>query len=111
MTTRHNCGGIVENIENQDAFSRAVTNNGLMNYPAIFSGFLDKGISKDEIKPRENVFTYKAWLHQQRQVRKGEHGVKVTTFIQGEKDVKGKTQYFKFPRTPTVFHVSQTDPV
>jgi antirestriction protein ArdC len=49
--------------------------------PAIFQGFAAKGIPEAEIKPRENVFTYQAWRALGRQVRRGEHSVKVVTFI------------------------------
>jgi hypothetical protein len=33
----------------------------MSNYPTIYGGFKEKGIPESEIKPRENVFTYKAW--------------------------------------------------
>jgi len=73
------------------------------------------------------VFTYNAWRALGRQVRRGEHGVKVVTFVSvrgrdSKADVdgvatndadgtnKGKGGYRR-PWTATVFHVSQTDPV
>src|SRR6516162_1927535 len=65
----------------QEALSRAVGNQSLTNWPAIFQGFIAKGIPEHEIKPRENVFTYHAWRALGRQVRRGEHGVKVTTWV------------------------------
>jgi hypothetical protein len=40
-----------------------------------------KGIPESEIKPRENVFTFHAWKALDRSVKRGEHGVKVVTFI------------------------------
>ena len=50
-------------------------------WPVIIAGFVAKGIPEHEIRPRENVFTYHAWRALGRQVRRGEHGVKVTTWI------------------------------
>ena len=65
----------------QEALSRAATGQALTNYPAIIRGFMEKGIPADDIRPRENVFTYHAWRALGRQVRRGEHGVKVVTFV------------------------------
>jgi hypothetical protein len=45
----------------QEALSRAASGIVLSNYPAIFEGFIAKGIAESEIKPRENVFTFQAW--------------------------------------------------
>tara|TARA_Y100000310_G_C20494584_1_gene720888 strand:+ start:195 stop:524 length:330 start_codon:yes stop_codon:yes gene_type:complete len=100
----------------QEALSRAVNGLTMSNYPDIFHGLMAKGIPEEEIKPRENVFTYNAWKALKRHVRKGEHGVKVYTFVKtgktetdpetGEEKTKGGS----FPRSTTVFHISQTDP-
>jgi hypothetical protein len=70
-----------ESRNNSEALSRATTGLSMSNYPTIYSGFMEKGIPELEIKPRENVFTYAAWRALGRQVRRGEHGVKVLTFI------------------------------
>jgi hypothetical protein len=97
----------------------------MSNWPAIFAGFMAKGIPEHEIRPRENVFTYHAWRALGRQVRRGEHGVKVTTFVsvKGREDKDGietndvdgtdrpKRGAFRRPWTATVFHLSQTDPI
>jgi hypothetical protein len=69
----------------QEALTNAVQGITMSNYPAIFEGFLAKGIPEDQIRPRENVFTYHAWRALGRQVRRGEHGVKVTTFVPMDK--------------------------
>jgi len=45
----------------REALDRAVGGQTLSNWPAIFAGFVAKGIPEDDIKPRENVFTYHAW--------------------------------------------------
>jgi antirestriction protein ArdC len=99
----------------REALTRAVSGQSFSNFPAIFQGFAAKGIPESEIKPRENVFTYQAWKALGRQVRRGEHGVKVVTFIdcqskETDRDT-GERKSFRRPWTTTVFHVSQTDPV
>ncbi len=110
----------------QEALQRAVNPIGpWTNYPAILQGFVARGIPESEIKPRENVFTYEAWKALGRQVRRGEHGVKVVTFIPCESKGRSKEQTeqtetpgevrkpktYTRPWTTTVFHVSQTDPI
>ncbi len=96
----------------QQALSRAVAGQKLTNYPAIFDGFLEKGIPAAEIRPRENVFTFNAWKALGRTVRKGEHGVKVVTVIECTKKLGDNIELpVTKPRTTTVFHVSQTDPL
>ena len=110
----------------QEALSRAATGQAMTNYPAIIRGFMEKGIPADEIRPRENVFTYHAWRALGRQVRRGEHGVKVVTFVALDRthaDTAESTEDGadgprerrrsggRRPWTATVFHVSQTDPI
>jgi hypothetical protein len=57
-----------------------------------------------------------AWKALGRSVRKGEHGVKVVTFIEcsgvGRDPASGeeKAVSYRRPWTTTVFHVSQTEP-
>ena len=71
------------------------------------------GIPESEIKPRENVFTFDAWKALGRVVRRGEHGVKVVTFIECRKEGKdtGAKESFRRPWRTTVFHVSQAEPL
>jgi antirestriction factor ArdC-like protein len=111
----------------QEALSRAVGGQSFANWSAIVAGFTAKGIPEEDIKPRENVFTYHAWRALGRQVRRGEHGVKVTTFVavdgpDTKADIDGTTDNdsdgtnrrkggYRRPWTATVFHVSQTDPI
>ena len=99
----------------RQSLSRAVSGQSFANFPAIFQGFMARDIPESEIKPRENVFTYDAWRELGRQVRKGEHGVKVLTFIETkskelDKDTS-EPKVYRRPWTSTVFHISQTDPV
>jgi hypothetical protein len=99
----------------QEALTRAVSGQSFSNFPAIFQGFAAKGIPESEIKPRENVFTFEAWKALGRYVRKGEHGVKIVTFIESlskETDPDtGERKLIRRPWTTTVFHVSQTEPL
>jgi antirestriction protein ArdC len=113
----------------QEALTRAATGQSLSNWPAILAGFTAKGIPEEEIQPRVNVFTYHAWRALGRQVRRGEHGVKVTTFVTVDgpdskaerdgvesNDLDGtdkppSKRGYRRPWTATVFHISQTDPI
>jgi hypothetical protein len=99
----------------EEALARATGSASAANYPAIVKGFLDRGIKPNDIRPRENVFTYRAWLALGRQVRKGEHGVKILTWVPVPEKVDGNGKVIKKagmrPFSTSVFHVSQTDPV
>jgi hypothetical protein len=104
-----------------EALDRARTSQALTNFPAIYTGFMAKGIAEADIKPRENVFTFHAWKALGRSVKKGEHGIKVVTFITcaGKVDVDQETGHvpgefktsnaYRRPHTTTVFHISQTE--
>src|SRR5258706_5018416 len=99
-----------------EALENARNGMSLTNYPAIYEGFLAKGIAEADIKPRENVFTFHAWKALGRSVKKGEHGVKVVTFIErsaNERDPatgEEKAVSYRRPHVTTVFHISQTEP-
>lgn len=97
-----------------EAIQNALRSQSVMNYNAIFQGFMEKGIAEEDIKPRENVFTYHAWRALDRQVKRGEHGVKVVTWVPMTKKDKESGEVAKLGRRPksaTVFHVSQTEPI
>ncbi len=96
----------------QEALHRAVSSPSMANYGAIFAGFTAKGIAEQDIIPRQNVFTFEAWRALGRQVKKGEHGVAVCTWVpMTKRDENGEAQPIgRKPRTSTVFHVSQTEP-
>jgi len=103
-----------------EALDRATSGQSLTNWPTIFAGFMAKGIAESDIRPRENVLTYQAWRALGRQVRRGEHGVKVTTFVPMEKKTgeidpdtgaEKKASIGRRAWSATVFHVSQTDPI
>jgi len=96
-----------------EALSRARNGNSLINLPTIFQGFMEKGIPQHDIVPRVNVLTFHAWKAVGRRVKKGEHGVKVITWIDTKKEVDNgdgtkETKHSKRPWSSTVFHISQT---
>lgn len=92
------------------ALAKARSGESTCNYRTIFDGFMAMGVAEEEILPRANVLTFHAWKALGRCVIKGQHGVKVTTFVQVAKadadtgEIKGHSM----PRLTTVFHVSQT---
>ncbi len=102
-----------QEAQGQAALMRARGGSSITNYMAIMAGFGARGI--EDIRPRENVLTYAAWRALGRQVRKGEHGVKVITLIEEEKVVvkDGVTavKTSRRPWTSAVFHISQTDTI
>lgn len=98
----------------QDALNRATQGQSVANYAAIYHGFAEKGIAADQIIPRQNVLTFHAWRALGRTVKKGEHGVKVFTFVpMTKKDAATgeSVSIGKKARNTTVFHISQTEPV
>jgi N-terminal domain of anti-restriction factor ArdC len=111
METKANVSTVYVSQSRLESLKRAAHGQSFSNFPAIFQGFAAKGIPESEIKPRENVFTFEAWKALGRYVRKGEHGVKVTTFIECTKANKetGEKESFRRPWTTTVFHISQTE--
>jgi hypothetical protein len=113
VPTAHPQGNISQS--RLESLKRAVSGQSFSNFPAIFQGFAAKGIPESEIKPRENVFTFEAWKALGRVVRRGEHGVKVVTFIETKsKEVDqdtGERKIIRRPWTTTVFHISQTEPI
>ena len=113
VPTAHPQGNIAQS--RLDSLKRAVYGQSFTNFPAIFQGFVAKGIPESEIKPRENVFTFEAWKALGRVVRRGEHGVKVVTMIETKsKEINqdtGEPKLIRRPWTTTVFHISQTEPL
>jgi antirestriction protein ArdC len=99
-----------------EALDRARNGMSCSNYPAIIAGFVAKGITEANIKPRDNVLTFHAWKALGRSVRRGEHGVRVVTLIDcsaTERDQatgEEKSVSYRRPHTTTVFHISQTEP-
>jgi len=98
----------------KQALDNAINGTSTANYEPIIQGFMDKGIPKSEILPRENVFTFNAWIAKRRVVKQGEKGVKIYVKIQCEKKLnpEDKDNDEKVPvlktKPVTVFHISQT---
>jgi antirestriction protein ArdC len=98
----------------REALDRATAGQTMSNYPAIYAGFMARGIPESEIRPRENVFTFEAWRALGRHVRRGEHGVHVSTWVPVAPKVDAQTgeeirRAGRRPKTAVVFHVSQTE--
>ena len=97
-----------------ESLERARNGHSVYNWSAIFAGFQAKGIAEADIKPRENVFTFGAWRALGRTVRRGEHGVKVETWVEREvtdPDDPEKHYQTRHHRRTTVFHITQTEPI
>ena len=95
-----------------DALRRAQEEKSFANYATIYHGFMEKGITLDQIIPRVNVLTYAAWIAKGRQVLRGQSGVKVSTWIPIFEVRNGvKTKVGQRPSTTTVFHESQTSAI
>jgi hypothetical protein len=77
--------------------------------------FADRGIDPEQIEPRVNVLTFRAWRAAGRQVAKGATGVPVKTWVPC-KDSKRETKEGEErkgrlrPKTARLFHISQTVP-
>ena len=96
----------------QEALDRARNCHSLGNMATVVREFSARGIPVAEINPGENCLTYPAWQALGRQVRRGEKGVKVTTYVQMTKagTTEGEEeQTYSRPWTAAVFHVTQTD--
>ncbi len=109
-----------------EALNRAMRGRSTSNLGEIIKGFKALGIAEPDIRPRENVFTFLAWRALGRQVRKGQHGVRVTTWVESRKQLQSNHRNqrsdeadvaadantrARFSRPVTVFHISQTEPV
>lgn len=95
-----------------ESLSRAVNGNSLANEMLAIDMFAARGIPAEDIKPRENVFTFNAWKALGRQVRKGEKAVALPTRKTcRKKKADGTEDIYTVPWTAYVFHVSQTDPI
>jgi len=97
----------------QEALDRATSGESMSNYPALFDGFIEKGIPEEDIIPRVNILTFHAWKAKGRKVKKGQHGVKLLTWVSmTKKDPgEGEDSTFKRPKSVTVFHISQTEEI
>jgi hypothetical protein len=81
------------------------------NCEFVVKEFSNRGIPVDEIKPKENVFTFGKWIKRGRSVRRGETGVKICWLARMVKETKNgdKTTFRHIYRS--VFHISQTDKI
>lgn len=93
----------------EEAYERAVSGNSLVNEAITIKHFQALGYA--DVRPRENVLTFWAWQAVGRKVKKGEHGLKLTTWIVREtEDPKtGEKKTRRYPKTAVVFHFEQTE--
>ena len=92
----------------QEALHRAVSGDSMLNYQTIISGMMSKGIEPQDIKPRINVLTLRAWNAKGRKIKRGETGVSCITWIICDDKEGGK---YKRMKSVSVFHISQTEPM
>ena len=90
------------------ALERAQDGKMCANDLFVVAAYAAKGI---DAHPRVDVFTYNAWRALHRHVRRGEHGIRITTYAHIETpNLDGTTEEQVFPVSAVVFHLSQTDP-
>lgn len=98
-----------------EALDRARHCRGRENIARVYSAFLERGIPESDILPGENVLTFRAWKALGRFVSKGQHGVRLLTYVERDKKVerdgKETTERVTFPKSTHVFHISQTEPM
>lgn len=94
------------NARREESLSRAIGTLQSQNDSVVEMHYAAQGIVAT---PRVDTFTYNAWQALGRQVRKGEHGCRLTVWIHPAA-TEGKESK-PFPKSTTVFHVSQTDPI
>ncbi len=100
----------------QNALARARGSLSLANFAPVIIEFTARGIDPAEIKPKENVFGYDAWRALGRQVRKGEHGVRLAVWAPVELKNAKPLENGEQPKRllcvgASVFHISQTDAI
>ena len=97
----------------QEALGRAQNCRSLGNMATVIHEFVSRGIPASDIAPGDNVLTFAAWIALGRVVKRGEHGVKVATIIDGSKEDQetGERKTIKMMRSAAVFHISQTEPL
>ena len=91
--------------------ARTFDGHSTANETIVLMELAAKGCTSCE--PYKDIFTYRRWQAQGFQVQKGEHGIKLTTYIPIHKtDDDGKqVQTGRRPRTTTVFCACQVKPI
>lgn len=104
----------------EEALARIQSMGFGKNDALVIMAFSDAGIDAEEIDPRHNVLTFNAWKGAGRRVAKGAISQKVVVWIpkrgkggeqttEAEGDDK-KTSGGMWPKTTSLFHISQTVP-
>ena len=94
----------------REALNRATTGSSVSNEAIVIAHFTGLGCA--DIRPRQNCLSYRAWRASGRQVRKGEKGCRVTTWVPIESNDRATGEKIRRvrPKAAYVFHISQTDP-
>ena len=101
-------------VSAQEALDRIQQNPSESNYAAVIAGFAERGILAEDIHPKENVFTFNAWKAKGRRVKKGEHAVKILTWVpvNSKKSDGDEAKTTKLrPSRCALFHISQTQAI
>ncbi len=90
-----------------------ITSGFSKNDIAVVFHFAGVGVDPDDIEPRENVLTFKAWKAKGRKVAKSAISQRITVWVPksrkaGESDDSKDKSQSCFPKTTCVFHESQT---
>ena len=103
-----------ETVTQSAALDRARSSNSTANFGAIYAGFTAKGIPYGDITPRVNVLTFNAWKALGRRRAQGRAWRSHHDLGRNDQDRTPRgapSATFRRPKTTTVFHISQTDPV
>jgi len=96
-------------VNAQEALDRIQQNPSEANYAAVIAGFAERGILAEDIIPKENVFTFNAWKAKGRRVKKGEHSLKILTWVPIQSKANDDAKKTKLrPSRCALFHISQT---
>jgi hypothetical protein len=101
-------------VSAQEALDRIQQNPSESNYAAVIAGFAERGIPDEDIHPKENVFTFNAWKAKGRRVKKGEHAIKILTWVpvNSKKSDGDEVKITKLrPSRCALFHISQTQAI
>ncbi len=95
------------------ALARIQAGTFCRNDAIVIQAFSERGIPIDDIEPRDNVLTFRAWLAKGRHIRRGEKAVYLSTWIKTPDKTKADGTIepgHSVRKAAFVFHISQTEP-
>lgn len=103
-----------DNKETPEAALQRIAGGFSGNDVAVVMIFASLGVDPDEILPRENVLTFKAWKAKGRKIAKGVNSISVPVYIpaKGKQEAEGDDEKpgSMMKRRARLFHESQTIP-